>query len=62
MEVTLGARVQTPFNTSSVDSVPATDAFVRLNLHPALSVLAGNAHRPFGGIAQTNSAQMSPIG
>jgi len=96
MEVTLGARLQTQFNTSSVDSVPATDwllrrarvelstrygpvvagrlqvdfagnrvalkdAFVRLNLHPALSVLAGNAHRPFGGIAQTNSAQMSPI-
>lgn len=96
MEVTLGARLQTQFNTSSVDSVPATDwilrrarldlstrygpvvagrlqldfagnrvafkdAFVRLNLHPALSVLAGNAHRPFGGIAQTNSAQMAPI-
>lgn len=96
MEVTLGARLQTQFNTSSVDSVPATDwflrrarvelstrygpviagklqvdfagnraalkdAFVRLNLHPALNVLAGNAHRPFGGIAQTNSAQMAPI-
>jgi hypothetical protein len=41
--------------------VALKDAFVRLNLHPALSVLAGNAHRPFGGIAQTNSAQMAPI-
>jgi hypothetical protein len=96
MEVTLGARLQTQFNTSSVDSVPATDwflrrarvelstrygpvvagrlqvdfsgnratlkdAYVRLNFHPALSVLAGNAHRPFGAIAQTNSGQMAPI-
>jgi hypothetical protein len=96
MEVTLGARLQTQFNTSSVDSVPATDwflrrarvelstrygpvvagklqvdfagnrvtlkdAFVRLNLHPALSVLAGNAQRPFGAVAQTNSGQMAPI-
>ena len=96
MEVTLGARLQTQFSTSSVDSVPATDwsirrarvelstrygpvvagrlqvdfagnrvtfkdAFVRLNFHRALSVLAGNAHRPFGAIAQTSSTQMAPI-
>jgi hypothetical protein len=95
VEVTLGARVQAQLATSSVDSVAATDwfirrarlelstrygpvlsgkfqvdfagdvaikdAFVRLSLHPALSVLAGNAHRPFGGIAQTGSLRMAPV-
>lgn len=96
MEVTLGARLQAQFNTSSVDSVPAADwflrrarvelstrygpivagrlqadfagnrvtlkdAYVRLNLHPALSVLAGNAHGPFGVVAQSHSGQMAPI-
>jgi hypothetical protein len=95
VEVTLGARLQAQLSTSSVDTVPTTDwfirrarlelstrygklfagkfqvdfagdvaikdAFVRLNLHPALSVLGGNAHRPFGVIAQTSSLRMAPI-
>ncbi|MBB4639419.1 hypothetical protein [Longimicrobium terrae] len=94
--LTFNGRVQTIFNTTSVDGVPqgemalrrvrleATlrlsdlvsariqpeyagsrvvlkDAFVRLAIHPALNVWAGQAFRPFGAIAQTTSVRIPPI-
>ncbi|HLL82936.1 MAG TPA: hypothetical protein VK420_09805, partial [Longimicrobium sp.] len=49
------------FQVDFAGDVAIKDAFVRLNLHPALSVLAGNAHRPFGAIAQTSSLRMAPV-
>lgn len=49
------------FGVDFAGEVAIKDAFVRLNAHPALNVLAGNAHRPFGVIAQTSSLRMAPI-
>ena len=94
--ITFGGRVQTIFNTTSVDDEPATqtelrrvrleatlrlnrvvggkiqpefagsrvslrDAYVRLDLDPALQVWAGQAHRPFGVITPTSSTRIAPI-
>jgi hypothetical protein len=96
LEVAIGGRVQTQFNTTSVDTEPATelamrrvrleatvkvnewvtakiqpeyagsrvgvrDAYVRFAFDPALNLLAGQAHRPFGTVVPTSSARMLPI-
>lgn len=94
--ITFGGRVQTIFNTTSVDDLPAArtelrrvrleasaefgdllyakiqpdfagsrvslrDAYVRLDLHPAAQLLAGQAQRPFGIIAPSSSTRIIPI-
>lgn len=94
--ITLGGRVQTIFNTTSADDLPAArtelrrvrleasvqfgdllyakiqpelagkavgvrDAYVRLDLHPAAQLLAGQAQRPFGTIAPASSTRIIPI-
>jgi hypothetical protein len=96
VELTVGGRVHTQFNTSSVEDVPTTeflmrrvrlesgikvndwvsgrvhldfagnrvslkDAFLRLDLDPALAIIAGHAHRPFGIIVQTSANLILPI-
>jgi Phosphate-selective porin O and P len=94
--ITFGGRVQTIFNTTSVDDNPATqtelrrvrleanlqmgrlvwgkiqpefagsrvvlkDAYVRLNLDPALQVWAGQAHRPFGVVSPYSTTRLTPM-
>ncbi len=96
LEVAIGGRVQTQFNTTSAETEPATeialrrvrleatvkvnewvtakiqpeyagsrvnvrDAYVRFAFDPALTLLAGQAHRPFGTVVPTSSARMLPI-
>ncbi len=96
VEITLGGRVHTQFNTTSVEDVPTTefvlrrvrlesaikvndwvsgrvqvdfagnrvslkDAFLRLDIDPALSLIAGHAHRPFGLLVQTSANRILPI-
>ncbi len=41
--------------------VSLKDAWLKLNLHPAFQLLAGNAHRPFSPITTTSSTRMLPI-
>lgn len=41
--------------------VQLRDAFVRLDLHPALHLLAGQANRPFSLVNLTSSTRMAPI-
>lgn len=95
-EIEINGRVQTQFNTTTVEDaetgewlmrrvrlsasvklndlvsgeiapdfagnrVSLKDAYVRLTFDPALSVLAGNAHRPFSRIEQTSSTRMLPV-
>lgn len=43
------------------DRVSIKDAFLRLDLHPALGILAGKAYRPFGLLEQTSSTRILPI-
>lgn len=43
------------------DEVELKDAYLRLDLSPALQLLAGKAHRPFGLLEQTSSKRMLPI-
>lgn len=94
--ITFGGRVQTIFNTTSVDDEPATqtelrrvrleanlqmgrvvqgrlqpefagsrvmlkDAYVRLNLAPALQLWAGQAHRPFGVVSPSSTTRILPM-
>jgi hypothetical protein len=94
--ITFNGRVQTIFNTTSVDDEPATetelrrvrleaslqfgrvvggkiqpefagsrvslrDAYVRLNLDPALQVWAGQAHRPFGVISPFSTVRFPTV-
>lgn len=96
LEVAVGGRVQTQFNTTTVETEPATeialrrvrleaivkvndwvtakiqpeyagsrvslrDAYVRFAFDPALTLVAGQAHRPFGTVVPTSSARMLPI-
>jgi hypothetical protein len=96
LEVSIAGRVQTQFNTTSVETEPATeialrrvrleatvkvndwvtakiqpeyagsrvsirDAYVRFAFDPALNLVAGQAHRPFGTIMPTSSTRMLPI-
>ena len=96
LEVSFAGRVQTQFNTTSVEAEPSTeialrrvrleatvklndwvtakiqpeyagsrvsvrDAYVRFAFDPALALVAGQAHRPFGTIVPTSSARMLPI-
>jgi hypothetical protein len=96
VEVSFGGRVQTQFNTTTVESEPSTeialrrvrleatvklndwvtakiqpeyagsrvsvrDAYVRFAFDPALNLVAGQAHRPFGRVVPTSSARMLPI-
>lgn len=41
--------------------VQLKDAFIRLDLHPALHLLAGQANRPFSLVNLTSSTRMAPI-
>jgi Phosphate-selective porin O and P len=94
--LTLGGRVQTIFNTTSVEGHPTAqtelrrvrleavaqltplisgrvqpefvgervtlrDAFVRLDFDPALQVIAGQTHKPFGVITPTSDNRILPI-
>lgn len=96
LEVAVGGRVQTQFNTTSVDAEPATeialrrvrleatvkvnewvtakiqpeyagsrvvlrDAYVRFAFDPALTLVAGQANRPFGTVVPTSSTRILPI-
>ncbi|MBR9988522.1 MAG: hypothetical protein KFH98_02145 [Gemmatimonadetes bacterium] len=95
-ELSIGGRVQTQFNTTSVDgqapsqlflrrarievgvkvndlvsgvlqpdfgndNVELKDAYLKLDLSPAVQLLAGKAYRPFGLLEQTSSKRMLPI-
>jgi hypothetical protein len=55
---TAGGKLQVEF---AGNRVVLKDAYMRLSLDPALNVLAGQAHRPFGLMTQTSSALMAPI-
>ncbi|HEX8275878.1 MAG TPA: porin [Longimicrobiaceae bacterium] len=96
LEVSFAGRVQTQFNTTTVESEPSTeialrrvrleatvrlndwitakiqpeyagsrvsvrDAYVRFAFDPALALVAGQAHRPFGTILPTSSTRILPI-
>ncbi|HEX2187320.1 MAG TPA: porin [Longimicrobiaceae bacterium] len=96
LEVSVGGRVQTQLNTTSVDTEPFSeivlrrvrleaavkvnevvsakiqpeyagsrvtvkDAWVRFSLDPALSLVAGQANRPFGIVTPTSSTRILPI-
>lgn len=96
MEIAIGGRVQTQFNTTTVDGEPPSeiflrrvrleanvkvnelvsgkiapdfagsrlslkDAYLKLNFDPALQLLVGQAHRPFGLLEQTSSTRILPI-
>lgn len=96
LEVSLNGRLQTQFNTTTVEAEPSTeialrrvrleatvrvndwitakiqpeyagsrvslrDAYVRFAFDPALALVAGQAHRPFGTIVPTSSTRMLPI-
>lgn len=41
--------------------VQLRDAFVSLDLHPALQLVAGQAHRPFSHVTMTSSTRIAPI-
>jgi hypothetical protein len=43
------------------DRVALKDAFMRLSFSPGLALTVGNAHRPFGILSSTSSAQMLPV-
>jgi hypothetical protein len=43
------------------DRVSLKDAYLRLAFSPALALTVGNAHRPFGILSSTSSAQMLPV-
>lgn len=96
VEISIGGRVQTQFNTTTVEDEPATetilrrvrleasvrvndwvtgkvqpdfagdrvrvkDAYLKLELDPALELLAGKAQRPFGLLTQTSSTVILPV-
>lgn len=96
VEVDLGGRLQTQLNTTTVDTEPdaqiflrrarlelgvvaselilgrfqvdfagnrasVKDAYVQLNISPALQLLAGNAYRPFSLLQNTSSVRTLPI-
>lgn len=96
LRLDVGGRVQTQLNTTSVDTEPDAeiflrrvrlelelgvselvsgrlqpdfagdrvslkDAYVQLAFSPALRVLAGKAHRPFGLLEQTSAVRILPI-
>ena len=96
LEVSIGGRIQTQFNTTTVETEPETeialrrvrleatvrvndwitakiqpeyagsrvsvrDAFVRFAFDPALALVAGQAHRPFGTVVPTSSTRILPI-
>lgn len=43
------------------DRVSVKDAYLRLDLHPAVGLLAGRAFKPFGLLEQTSSTRILPI-
>lgn len=51
-------RVQPDF---AGDRVSVKDAWVRLDFHPALQLLAGKAHKPFSVLEQTSANRILPI-
>ncbi len=53
-----GGRLQVEF---AGNRVTLKDAYMRFSPGPALNVLAGQAHRPFGLVTQSSSALMAPI-
>lgn len=55
---TVGGKLQVELAGSRV---ALKDAYMRLSLGPAVNVLAGQAHRPFGLVTHTSSALMAPI-
>lgn len=55
---TVGGKLQVEF---AGNRVAIKDAYMRLSFGPALNVLAGQAHRPFGLVTHTSSAMMAPI-
>lgn len=96
VEVKIGGRVHTQFNTTSIDGQPASqfllrrarvefsarvsdrvsgvvnpefgndqvvlkDAYVAFDLSPRVTMIAGQAHRPFGLLEQTSSKRMMPV-
>ncbi|MET0398348.1 MAG: porin [Longimicrobiaceae bacterium] len=96
LEVAIGGRIHTQFNTTSAESEPATeialrrvrleatvkvndwvsakiqpeyagsrvtlrDAYMRFAFDPALTLVAGQAHRPFGTVVPTSSTRILPI-
>lgn len=96
LEVAIGGRIHTQFNTTTVETEPSTeialrrvrleatvrvnewitakiqpeyagsrvvlrDAYMRFAFHPALALVAGQAHRPFGTIVPTSSTRILPI-
>lgn len=54
----VSAKVQPDYAGSRVQ---LKDAYVRLSLDPALELVAGQAHRPFGLITQISSTRIIPI-
>lgn len=54
----VSGKIQPEFAGSRVS---LRDAYVRFTLHPALQLLAGQAHRPFSRIEMTSSNRIVPI-
>lgn len=54
----VGGKLQVEF---AGNRVTLKDAYMRLSFGPALNVLAGQAHRPFGLVTPSSSALMAPI-